>query len=247
VWLVRGALLSGWPLYPSTALHVPVDFALDRREVISQMTWIRSWARRPMATPDEVLGNWDWLGDWWDWLVVEHAFQIIYPLCVCIAACLILLALRILRGSWRSLGPRLILAALPLVFGLLFWFWSAPDVRFANALFWLLPVALTLPVAVGAGGVSGVTRCFLVTVVVNGALIGFLSARLWLLSNVSRSGLSPLPIPELRVRRTGSGLDVYVPVVGDQSWDAPLPATPYFSHALRLRSVLLESGFEMTE
>jgi hypothetical protein len=45
----------------------------------------------------------------------------------------------------------------------------------------------------------------------------------------------PLPRPALIVRRTLSGLAVYVPAQGNQCWDAPLPCTPYFDPSLRLR------------
>ncbi len=247
IWLVRGAILSGWPLYPSTALHVPLDFAVDRREVLSQMAWIRSWARRPFASPDEVLGNWDWLGDWWDWLLIENAYRVIYPLCVFVGGSMLLFALRWLRRSWRSLSPRLFLAVAPLVLGLVFWFWSAPDIRFSNALFWLLPVGLLIPVAVGGGGVGGVVRCCFVALTINAALVGFFFMRMWLFSNVSRSGISEIPVVELKMHTTASGLGVYVPVGGDQSWDAPLPATPYFSSALRLNGGEMERGFRVAE
>jgi len=46
----------------------------------------------------------------------------------------------------------------------------------------------------------------------------------------------PLPKPTLTVRHTLSGLAVYVPVQGNQCWDAPLPCTPYFDESLRLRN-----------
>ena len=44
-----------------------------------------------------------------------------------------------------------------------------------------------------------------------------------------------LPAAPLRVFTTSSGLRLYVPVSGDQAWDAPLPSTPYPDRSLRLR------------
>jgi hypothetical protein len=46
----------------------------------------------------------------------------------------------------------------------------------------------------------------------------------------------PLPKAGLVLRHTVSGLAVYVPVQGNQCWDAPLPCTPYFDETLRLRN-----------
>ena len=47
--------------------------------------------------------------------------------------------------------------------------------------------------------------------------------------------LPDTPREPLTTFTTASGLQVYVPVEGDQIWDAPLPATPYPNPALRLR------------
>ena len=49
------------------------------------------------------------------------------------------------------------------------------------------------------------------------------------------SGYQTIPSSALTEQRTDSGLIVYVPVEGDQCWDAPLPCTPYFNSGLRLR------------
>ena len=48
-----------------------------------------------------------------------------------------------------------------------------------------------------------------------------------------RGGFAPIPAVELKMFRTDSGLEVYTPHQGDQTWDAPLPSTPYPQRDLR--------------
>ncbi|TME43852.1 MAG: hypothetical protein E6I75_00930 [Chloroflexi bacterium] len=56
--------------------------------------------------------------------------------------------------------------------------------------------------------------------------------------------LPDTPREPLTTFTTASGIQVYVPVEGDQIWDAPLPATPYPNPALRLCCPdSLECGF----
>jgi hypothetical protein len=54
---------------------------------------------------------------------------------------------------------------------------------------------------------------------------------------------SRIPAAKLEQKVTASGLQVWVPVTGDQTWDAPIPATPYFDKNLSLRGAGLASGF----
>ena len=61
---------------------------------------------------------------------------------------------------------------------------------------------------------------------------------------LAEGGLKPLPKANVTARKTLSGLIVYVPAVGNQCWDAPLPCTPYFDETLRLRNgKSMRSGF----
>jgi hypothetical protein len=45
-------------------------------------------------------------------------------------------------------------------------------------------------------------------------------------TSISLSGWQEAPTVPLNVKATHSGLAVYVPRVGDQVWDSPLPSTP---------------------
>jgi hypothetical protein len=66
------------------------------------------------------------------------------------------------------------------------------------------------------------------------------------ITSISLSGWQKTATVPLDMKVTNSGLIVYVPRIGDQAWDSPLPSTPYFNPALRLiDSGRIASGFTL--
>jgi len=64
LWVLRGYLLSGYPVFPSTAGGISVDWRVPRAVAIEEARWIMSWARSPGESPDIVLKDWAWLAPW---------------------------------------------------------------------------------------------------------------------------------------------------------------------------------------
>lgn len=150
----------------------------------------------------------------------------------------------ILSAIFDNLWWDLLLTALGFS-NILYWFMSAPDLRFGAAFFWIW---------MGLGG------AFLLGRAKSMLVLGFgLAARTLVLSLFSMS-LSFLPAKPGSVWRIGqsssrelvsqafpgesSGILLYTPVRGDQCGDAPLPCTPYPREVLRLREPgRLQKGF----
>lgn len=66
--------------------------------------------------------------------------------------------------------------------------------------------------------------------------------------SIAVSGWQPVTRSDLEVKVTASGLPIYVPRTGDQTWDSPLPSTPYFNPYLRLLNpASLSSGFTIKD
>ena len=63
-WLVRQALLSGYPFFPATVADLPVGWRVPVATVEAQNRWTDSWARWPGQTPDVVNASWHWLSVW---------------------------------------------------------------------------------------------------------------------------------------------------------------------------------------
>jgi hypothetical protein len=229
VWVARGLVLSGCPLFPSTIGCVPLPWATPPSVGENVSAWIRSWARLPGASPDVVLASWEWLGPWAQAATRQPTLVVTGVL---FAA----------GGLYHALhprsAPREILAGwVAAIVGVAGWFLTAPTVRFGLG---FLFAAALVPIA-GSGlarkwaGTRAGRLALLVALGVLCAPIVTLSLR-WTrhLTAASASWVSwpETPAGAVQPRRTASGLVVYVPRRGDQCWSAPLPCTPYFDLGL---------------
>jgi len=233
VWSIRGILVSGCPLYPSTfgCLHVAWAEPID--SVRLEANRIYSWARENGASPDQVLGSWSWLGPWLDGILQNNMVTVVYPLMISIlgiAASVILYG----RMPSKKVDRRVLLIPLPIWLGLAFWFGLAPDPRFANALFWILPVAtmiVLLKILEPAQKIKGwiILAMFLI---VNANVIGFFVNNPQVFTSLPTDGYAPLPKVRLVEKRTLSGVTIWTPLNGNQCWDSRLPCTPDFNENL---------------
>lgn len=123
---LRGYALSGVPFYPSTfgALW-SLPYAPDAAQVIAEANSIYSWARLPGVPPATVLSNWDWFAPWLGQLPAR--FSVLMGLGATLLSLNLLMLT--LNGATKQLKAAHVLYA-PLLLSLLFWFFTAPDVRF---------------------------------------------------------------------------------------------------------------------
>jgi hypothetical protein len=131
---------------------------------------------------------------------------------------------------------------------IVFWFFTAPAPRFANATFMLLSVSAIMMLLTGIQPYTskvGMAKVLcLLFVVGNLNFLGFVYLRYETFKDISLDGWHAAKQVPLDVKVTTSGLRVYVPISGNQCWDAPLPCTPYFNRSLRLRDPDdMSSGF----
>jgi hypothetical protein len=234
-WCARGIILSGYPFFPVRVFAFPVAWKIP----LSAARWfviaIKSWGRIPDVPFHNTQGI-HWLGDWLNHALRNRpSFQV--PLAISLAGLVVALTLRF-RGkplpvcSWLSL-------LLPSIVGIIFWFATSPDLRFAQFAIW------TTAATLGAWGIVSLdlqlrpqhTNLLLAALVLSSiwCVISFgWKEPLLTLRGVQQP--PPLPKPALILQHTLSGLAVYVPAEGQQCWDAPLPCTPYFDESLRLRN-----------
>lgn len=130
VHALRGIALSGLPFYPSTFAGIwTLPYTPDLTRVIAEANSIYSWARLPGVSPDIVLRSWDWLTPW------AAALPARFWTLILISAALLLVNLILLIFSKQHRNNLKMHALyLPLVFGLIFWFLTAPDARFLGAI-----------------------------------------------------------------------------------------------------------------
>jgi hypothetical protein len=138
-----------------------------------------------------------------------------------------------------------ILFLLPALASLVFWFFAAPDPRYAGSAFWLLGAGVLLVAGekLCTQRPSGTTAVvfLLLAAFTLGEKIGKNGA---FVAPGPQQGFYPVPTAEVHVFVTKSGLSLYVPNNGDRCWDAALPCTPYPNPHLRLRkNGEINSGF----
>jgi hypothetical protein len=229
VWLARGVVLSGYPMYPSTVAAMPFDWRVPREVAAEQRDAILVWGRQYYEHVQEVRP--EWLKPWLRNLPQHAKFEILIPAAMALVAGIV----AVLRSGVRRLAP-----LIPVIFGIAFWFITAPNPRFAAFLFWLLSA---IAVA-GAGAALGASRRGRLAVVIfclapAALLLQRRAAYFWreepTLRSVAHSLIPPAgsdhgfhetPRVALMQVTTPCGLAVNVPAAGDQCWDAPLPCAP---------------------
>jgi hypothetical protein len=242
---VNGAILSGYPLFPSTTLAVPGDWRVPEGLARNVRIWIRSWARWPGANPEDVLASWAWLRPWFKARLSEKTLPLLWGLMLMGAGLGMLSATQARGRLWRATHPLVHPLIWPLCAAAVFWFFAAPDLRLLGSVhvlagLWPLCVGLTnLPV-------TGRQRSIAVALAASALALTF-----WVVLKRDRylTGVAftaqAVPESPTVTRRTRTGLIVRIPAQGDQCWGAELPCTPYFRGDLELRGAGLGTGFRL--
>lgn len=246
IWMARGVITSGYPLYPATVGRFTVDWAVPAQDAINEANWIYSWARQPSQHWSVVLSTWDWVLPW----VLREAKNVV-GFTVPVAATVLLFTLYLwLRVRARSTGghsPRLlVLLTTPVLLGLVFWFLTAPSPRFAQAVIWLLPML---------GGYAVLTQLnplnsrsapvyqLMIWGVVNCAFLAYPLVHPERIMPALDAGFAPIPTVQARSQPIQDGFFVHTPQEGELCWSTALPCTPYYDPDLRRRGPRLQDGF----
>jgi hypothetical protein len=238
VWMSRNVVLSGYPVPPGTAFPFNVEWRVPGALMESLAQSIKAWARWPGIDPELVLDNYRWIGPWINTLKKEyHMVNIgfvntIFPVSVGLLG-MLLLTIQSLRGRYLRRAGRILLFLAPPIGSLLFWFFTAPDPRFAGYAFWWFGFGY---IAVAVSRLQSFSpRMILVGLILNAVILGYLELPnrpfIRLKSHVSRE------LPQVRTiqNELSKGLTVNVPVSTDQCWDAELPCSPQIRKRLQLR------------
>jgi len=134
--MVRGAIMSGYPLFPSNLVSLPVIWRMPENDAAGMVSVVTIWARTCSNTIPLESGKL-WLLTWKNCMPAE--FWEILDLSALMFGAAILLSLW--RNRMKAHKPEItnvqVLLAISLI-SLLFWLWVLPDYRFAGAAFWLL-------------------------------------------------------------------------------------------------------------
>jgi hypothetical protein len=240
VWLARGIVLSGCPVYPTTFGCLSVDWVIPQAKIVNEANWVYSWAREPGIHWRFVLGDNSWMRIW----ISRESHDILGLVFPVMAAAVLTIASLILRrtAGFRAHSTRIAsyVIFVPLIFGIAFWFITAPDPRFGRAFFWMLSIAAALMFLDSIRPLLDARRYRFTTlallVALNAPFLAYAVTRGGpRLGRISVAGWQRVWRANLETRVTTSGLSVFVPTRDDRCWDSPTPCTPYFNPDLALR------------
>ena len=139
-WLIRNVLISGWLLYPFPALDLfDVKWKVPYESAVYEAALIKGWARiqtsKVFDTMEMAFGQ--WFPVWFRALPLRY--RLLLYLNAMVVVCEIL---ELIYGIWKKKGEvlRWALLKLTVLAGVVYWLFSAPDIRFAWCYLVALPV-----------------------------------------------------------------------------------------------------------
>jgi len=237
IWLARGIILSGCLVsaihqscFQSLSWTIPAHFdTLFNSE-------IKLTARYPNQVPPKIDTGWNWLGPWIDAQLLSIDFVLSLTL---LAAGLMLLLLT------RPVRKELVWLVLPLVLAVLFWFFTAPDMRFGAGYFWTGALLILSEAMQRKHTENGTLKKILVIFLFSATFVLVNPLRIYLYFGLPpvrkafrnmQEFLFVLPIPnsKTKLQFTSDGIPVRIPLEGSDCWFADVPCTPYFDTGLKI-------------
>jgi hypothetical protein len=222
-WMGRGVLLSGYPFFPSSALAMRVPWRMPVKQVNSFRGVMIAWARDPDPSRNikRTLRTWRWLPGW---IHRAHSSinQMVWPAQVGLAGCVVLGAA---AGMERSLGRNfkiLLILAVPLLFHSTLWFLTIPEPRYFGLAAWLFaisPALAFLNQGTRVGFAASVANLCLNALPMFYLLWDFRSS--W---TKPEARLPQLKLVDMMAVSNSHGVQIWIPVNGNQSFDSPLPS-----------------------
>ncbi len=223
-WMGRGIVLSGYPLFPASALAMPVPWRIPVKYVTAFRGEIVRYAREadPSVNVKRTLRTWRWLPGWFERLLAMPN-QFVWPAQVGVAGSAALVAFGFFLSPVRRNARNLLALIVPLLAYVLFWFFTAPGVRYFGPAMWIFAICPALAFAAGGSrvGLASLTA----------TLIGAAIPLAFLAGEFHWSWSRPEPrLPEFRIMETKAlanqhGVEVWVNPDGFQTYDAPLPSS----------------------
>ena len=247
--LGRGIILSGAPLYPSSFGGVwSLDWAMPIDAVNSEANWIYSWARNAGHSPEEVLGNWKWFMPWLSSRNPTYLLMLGSPFLLFIIK---RIQVRCFFNKPKNNYNTINIVYLPFLLSIVFWFFTAPDVRFLGLIPAIQTIFTVWLIVLHFYNKESLRYKKITTTLSSHLILLFVTILLLIIQsrNISLRGWQDIRQIKTEIKKTTSRLTINKPIKGDQCWNSPLPCTPYFNENLKTRGHVseknLKSGFSV--
>jgi hypothetical protein len=236
LWTLRSLCLSGCLVYPSSLTCLPgLPWSVSLAQADYEALLIRSWARAQGPLPEQVLGSWAWLPEWWARFAAEAMTRLLFA-CALAGAMLRLLARPIRRALGTQIDrPTVWHCVLVGLLGLAFCFALAPSPRFAYGFLVMTPLLCLYMGLVASGLASHLRRLSRPLLLL--ALLSLSPSLLRASRELLLHPLAPWPlVPSVATRenRNWQGHAIFTPLSRDQCWGAPRPCAVIFDPRLTL-------------
>ncbi len=257
-WCIRFVILSGYLVYPFPAIDLfDIDWKMPEAMVINEKNGAYAWAKIQNVNPDIVLAM-----PFYEWIPKWIPYQSLLTLALFLLA-FVSPAIIFIRRKFFLKKKRFLIAWAVAFCGMLFGFFTAPDIRFSlgfvlGAAF--IPFILTsfiLNVAINFF-YKGVKYIRMAIIVLGGVLLLGLSLRQFVhYEGISVNALYTFTVRAQSIDNIDVGKEIiyngqrlnriiiYYPDRGDQCFDQPLPCTPYPNSRLEMRGESLQDGFRI--
>jgi hypothetical protein len=229
-FIVRNIFVSGWLIYPFPIGNLHLPWSVPKPYVLDMMAWIKSYPKLPGgASPAEISQGQFlfWLPEWFNQFRTTFEYNLL-----CVAVVVIFWAVFQVRSFGKFIYARLSILMLLLfsAVSVLFWFISAPEVRFGSVYFFMLFAAAIVLLFEG----SPYKKILKVLI-----YVAFIYP---LIDNRTPGFYTPIgpklftfayTPPRKLVKVVGSPpgedppLYIYMPAEGDACGNSPIPCTPY--------------------
>ncbi len=246
-WIVRNLILSGYFLYPSPVISLPVKWRIPVSQVERTQRGIVSWARYGTNADGSDLDN-AWQAQWY--ARTDIGIKWAFYLGIGFSGCALILS----KFNKKKLNISLAIWLGIVILSIIVWFFTAPHVRFSAGLFsacmagGCMLLADQLSVLKQKIYRSGVFLIVITFAVANAYFLRTQSVspvfRIELGPDLKRMQADPTKYTDYLV----DGVAIYYPVTGDQCWNTPLPCSPQPNSRLHLiSSPDIQCGFWMEE
>lgn len=237
-FLVRNYFLSGYLIYPFPDLDIfNPDWKIPLSSVVKEKQDVEAWAKMPGEHYLQAIGMpySGWFPTWF------AEFGLLTKISLILNAFLIVpLVGFVINKKWHYFYTALVLAV-----NLIFWFFTAPNFRFAYGFFFVgsamticcfLHFILKENINQSLISMAIICSCVLYKL----PMIGFLANR-------GDALLYPIGLSSGKLKKTDNRFLCYTPTETDRCFNCPLPCTPYPKDSLVLRTGALQGGFRIKQ
>ena len=221
-WFYRGVVISGYPLFPSRMISVPVAWKMKASDADQCREDTVYWARIPYGERKVALEGFSWVRPWFK-RVIAMDIQFNWPIGIGLIGAVGLSLLSWTETRLRRSFYVLALLCAPLVVDTVFWFFTAPEPRYFGSAAWLFTIVPVLGlIAAHESLVSLSAVLYLYLCAVPMVTLFWETKWVWAAPDPR---FPEIPQPALVESENSFGLRYYEPSEGNQSFDSALPAS----------------------